>query len=130
VKFFSSENINFQQQRFRLVVSREPRQRLFARLQEANERLHCLVSVNDQVVKAQLMRNRPGLPLSQNFDDYRQHAKCLYDALSKAASSGPSGSLCQCAGHVANLRLAANDCAIGPKTEFGVLMAGMVRETN
>jgi hypothetical protein len=106
------------------VSRRESRKRLFAQLEEANDRLRDLIAGNDQVVAARKARDQlgPAPTVSKKLQDYWRHAKRLHEALAKAADSHPSRPLCRCATHVAKLRLAAKDPT---KTEFGILFSGM-----
>lgn len=96
----SMSNIEFQAKRIKFTVRKGLRERLFAQLKEANDRLRQLLESNDQVAAARRageVAKRPST-MNRRISEFWRHAKRLHDALSSAWS-------CDCTSHMANLGL-------------------------
>ncbi|KAF2737057.1 hypothetical protein EJ04DRAFT_410694, partial [Polyplosphaeria fusca] len=98
----SASNMEFQAKRVKFTLKKSNRQRLFAKLQEANDRMRNLLQSSDETTIAR--RNRQPVKygthnlVNRTINEFWRHAKRLHEALSKAWQ-------CGCASHQANLAL-------------------------
>lgn len=105
----SVTNLGFQAKRLKFGFKGRPREKLFDKLQEANDRMRNLLESNDRIVAARrqryTIRSAP-----RRIGDFWRHAQRLHTALSKAWQ-------CGCLSHVANLGL---EHRTSEKVEFDV----------
>jgi hypothetical protein len=109
----SMSNIEFQARRIKFTVKKSTRERLFAQLEEANNRMRNLLESSDKTIAARKNRESasPRSLMSRKMNDFWRHAKRLHDALSSAWQ-------CSCASHITNLGL---EHRTSDKVEFHLL---------
>jgi hypothetical protein len=105
--------MEFQARRIKFTVRKSAREKHFAQLQDANERMQKLLESSDQISAARQrgrLSTAPSL-LNRKLNEFWRHAKRLHEALSTAWQ-------CACAGHVAILGL---EHRTSEDVEFNVL---------
>jgi hypothetical protein len=106
-------NMEFQAKRIKFTVRKSSRERLFAQLENANERMRKLLASSDQTSAArqQGTTNKASYMINRKINEFWRHAKRLHEALSSAWR-------CGCVSHITNLGL---EHRTSDKVEFDVL---------
>ncbi|KAF2009486.1 hypothetical protein BU24DRAFT_467859 [Aaosphaeria arxii CBS 175.79] len=109
----SISNIEFEAKRIRFSLKKSSRERLFDKLQDANDRLRNLLDSSDHISEARRKTGtiKPNSAVNRKINDFWRHAVRLHHALIKSWQ-------CSCMSHVANLQLQHRT---SEKVEFDVL---------
>ncbi|KAH4061771.1 hypothetical protein HBI67_196760 [Parastagonospora nodorum] len=109
----SMGNLEFQAKRIKFTMRKSSREKIFAQLEVANERMRKLLESSDRTSAARLRQNtsKASYMINRKINEFWRHAKRLHEALATAWR-------CGCANHITNLGL---EHRTSDKVEFDVL---------